>query len=150
MPIPNEDYESCFRFVWCVWAFNFDIWSPQVFKGFVFLLYPYLGHFYLLCLFDCSQIVDNIMEFDATVIQCLYQARNKTVVIHSFDAFYLLILSFDYGLSVLKFLRSSVFFVILFFTWNRRLMKIILIMLALKGFLGKLYMGTRLRLIRRL
>ena len=42
--------------------------STPFLVGFVLLLYLYLWHFNLFCLF-CSRIVVNIMEFDATVIQ---------------------------------------------------------------------------------
>ena len=66
--------------------------------------------FHYVCLF-CSRIVVKIMVFDVTALQvrglavlkqvqstvfyikkCLYQVRNLTVVMHSFDVFELLIL----------------------------------------------------------
>ena len=66
------------------------------------------------CFLFCSHIVLNIMEFYAIVIQLrgsssyktwfnppfyirkgLYQVKNMTIVVHSFDEFELLILPFD-------------------------------------------------------
>ena len=44
---------------------------------------------------------------------------NTIVVIHSLDVFDLLILPFDYGLSVLNFPASTIFFVILHFSYTK-------------------------------
>ena len=59
----------------------------------------------LCCLWCLCSLVSEFLSFFYIKI-CLYQEKNMTVVIHSFDH---LILPFDYGLSVFNFPRSSVF-----------------------------------------
>ena len=55
---------------------NWEIYTPHA--GAAGMLYPYFWHFTLwVCLF-CSRIVDNVMEFDATVIQVKGLASYKT------------------------------------------------------------------------
>ena len=114
---------------------NFTVWDISFQEKMIPLWVHYFTNTEGMPIFDIfayyvymfySHIVVNIVEFHATVIQVrgiashkstifyirkwLYQVRNMTVLIHSFDVFEVLIFPFNYGLSVLNFPRSSVFF----------------------------------------
>ena len=34
MPVPSQEYDSCYPFVWCVWALDFAIWLRTFLFGF--------------------------------------------------------------------------------------------------------------------
>ena len=42
MPVPNQEYDSCYPFVWCVWAFDFAIWQGTFLGVQYYLLFYFL------------------------------------------------------------------------------------------------------------
>ena len=54
MPVPSQDYDSCYPFVWYVWAFDFAIWLGT------FLFFPrrsVLLWFYFIVLEQKTRII---------------------------------------------------------------------------------------------